>query len=126
VRRHRSIHEVDISDLEAALRSQECQRTYESPRDEIARLRKMDLEPHAFTVDISRELSTPDKVLIPERYIEMEPDSPLSPEEVQEKQRKVERIKTLIAKSRSNPYPPLPPGSHSSADTPPSASPDTL
>ncbi|XP_053562672.1 pleckstrin homology domain-containing family A member 6 isoform X1 [Bombina bombina] len=99
VRRHRSIHEVDISDLEAALRSQEPQHTYESPRDEIARLRKMDLEPQGFSVDISRELSTPDKVLIPERYIEMEPDSPLSPEEQQEKQRKVERIKTLIAKS---------------------------
>ncbi|KAM4699448.1 pleckstrin homology domain-containing family A member 6 isoform 2-T5 [Discoglossus pictus] len=99
VRRHRSIHEVDISDLEAALRSQEQQRSYESPREEIARLRKMDLEPQAYSVDINRELSTPDKVLIPERYIEMEPESPLSPEELQEKQRKVERIKTLIAKS---------------------------
>ncbi|XP_063811320.1 pleckstrin homology domain-containing family A member 6 isoform X8 [Pseudophryne corroboree] len=105
VRRHRSIHEVDISDLEAAIRSQETQRTYESPRDEIARLRKMELEPQAFSVDINRELntpdklSTPDKVLIPERYIDMEPESPLSPEELQEKQRKVERIKTLIAKS---------------------------
>uniref|UniRef100_A0A8C5LZI6 Pleckstrin homology domain containing A6 n=1 Tax=Leptobrachium leishanense TaxID=445787 RepID=A0A8C5LZI6_9ANUR len=99
VRRHRSIHEVDISDLEAALRSQEPQRNYESPREEIARLRKMDLEPQAFNVDINRELSTPDKVFIPERYIEMEPESPLSPEEQQEKQRKVERIKTLIAKS---------------------------
>ncbi|XP_063308454.1 pleckstrin homology domain-containing family A member 6 isoform X9 [Pelobates fuscus] len=99
VRRHRSIHEVEISDLEAALRSQEPQRNYESPREEIARLRKMDLEPQAFSLDISRELSTPDKVFIPERYIDMEPESPLSPEEQQEKQRKVERIKTLIAKS---------------------------
>ncbi|XP_075052169.1 pleckstrin homology domain-containing family A member 6 isoform X5 [Mixophyes fleayi] len=105
VRRHRSIHEVDISDLEAAIRSQEPQRSYESPRDEIARLRKMELEPQAFSVDINRELntpdklSTPDKVIIPERYIDMDPDSPLSPEELQEKQRKVERIKTLIAKS---------------------------
>ncbi|XP_053310325.1 pleckstrin homology domain-containing family A member 6 isoform X2 [Spea bombifrons] len=99
VRRHRSIHEVDISDLEAAVRSQESQRTYESPREEIARLRKMDMEPQAYNMDINRELSTPDKVLIPERYIEMEPESPLSPEEQQEKQRKVERIKSLIAKS---------------------------
>lgn len=99
VRRHRSIHEVDISDLEAAIRSQESQRAYESPREEIARLRKMELDPQGFDVDINRELSTPDKVLIPERYIDMEPESPLSPEELQEKQRKVERIKTLIAKS---------------------------
>ncbi|XP_073443255.1 pleckstrin homology domain-containing family A member 6 isoform X3 [Dendrobates tinctorius] len=99
VRRHRSIHEVDISDLEAAIRSQEPQRSYESPREEIARLRKMEVDPPGFDVDINRELSTPDKVLIPERYIDMEPVSPLSPEELQEKQRKVERIKTLIAKS---------------------------
>ncbi|XP_069801911.1 pleckstrin homology domain-containing family A member 6 isoform X8 [Dendropsophus ebraccatus] len=105
VRRHRSIHEVDISDLEAAIRSQESQRAYESPREEIARLRKMELDPQGYDMDITREintpdkLSTPDKVLIPERYIDMEPESPLSPEELQEKQRKVERIKTLIAKS---------------------------
>lgn len=46
------------------------------------------------------QLSTPDKVLIPERYIDLEPDTPLSPEELKEKQKKVERIKTLIAKSR--------------------------
>ncbi|XP_075709856.1 pleckstrin homology domain-containing family A member 6 isoform X9 [Rhinoderma darwinii] len=99
VRRHRSIHEVDISDLEAAIRSQESQRSYESPREEIARLRKMEVDPQGFDVDINRELSTPDKVLIPERYIDMDPEGPLSPEEQQEKQRKVERIKTLIAKS---------------------------
>ncbi|XP_031751412.1 pleckstrin homology domain-containing family A member 6 isoform X8 [Xenopus tropicalis] len=105
VRRHRSVHEVDISDLEAVLRSQEPQHTYESPQDEIARLRKMEVEPQSYSVDITRELpvpdklSTPEKVLIPERYIELEPEGPLSPEEMQEKRRKVERIKTLIAKS---------------------------
>uniref|UniRef100_A0A670JCZ8 Pleckstrin homology domain containing A6 n=1 Tax=Podarcis muralis TaxID=64176 RepID=A0A670JCZ8_PODMU len=99
VRRHRSIHEVDISDLEAALRSEDSGRMYETPREEIARLRKMELEPEHYNVDISKELSTPDKVLIPERYIELEPDTPLSPEEMKEKQKKVERIKTLIAKS---------------------------
>ncbi|XP_064029587.1 pleckstrin homology domain-containing family A member 6 isoform X3 [Pogoniulus pusillus] len=99
VRRHRSIHEVDISDLEAALRSEEPGRVYETPQEEIARLRKMELEPQHYDVDISKELSTPDKVLIPERYVELEPDTPLSPEEMKEKQKKVERIKTLIAKS---------------------------
>ncbi|XP_066479008.1 pleckstrin homology domain-containing family A member 6 isoform X2 [Tiliqua scincoides] len=99
VRRHRSIHEVDISDLEAALRFEDSGRMYETPREEIARLRKMELEPEHYDVDISKEISTPDKVLIPERYIELEPDMPLSPEEMKEKQKKVERIKTLIAKS---------------------------
>uniref|UniRef100_A0ABM5G6Z8 Pleckstrin homology domain-containing family A member 6 isoform X5 n=1 Tax=Pogona vitticeps TaxID=103695 RepID=A0ABM5G6Z8_9SAUR len=99
VHRHRSIHEVDISDLEAALRSEDSGKMYETPREEIARLRKMELEPEHYDVDISKELSTPDKVLIPERYIELEPDTPLSPEEMKEKQKKVERIKTLIAKS---------------------------
>ncbi|XP_057895648.1 pleckstrin homology domain-containing family A member 6 isoform X2 [Melospiza georgiana] len=99
VRRHRSIHEVDISDLEAALRSDEPGKVYETPQEEIARLRKMELEPQHYEVDINKELSTPDKVLIPERYVELEPESPLSPEEMKEKQKKVERIKTLIAKS---------------------------
>ncbi|XP_007166220.1 pleckstrin homology domain-containing family A member 6 isoform X3 [Balaenoptera acutorostrata] len=100
VRRHRSIHEVDICNLEAALRAEEPGgQAYETPREEIARLRKMELEPQHYDVDISKELSTPDKVLIPERYIDLEPDTPLSPEELKEKQRKVERIKTLIAKS---------------------------
>lgn len=46
------------------------------------------------------QLSAPDKVLIPERYLEIEPSTPLSPEEEREKQKKVERIKTLIAKSK--------------------------
>lgn len=127
VRRHRSIHEVDISNLEAALRAEEPGgQAYETPREEIARLRKMELEPQHYDVDINKEvsgvqgagrtealggtegemtvvppqLSTPDKVLIPERYIDLEPDTPLSPEELKEKQKKVERIKTLIAKSR--------------------------
>ncbi|KAM6114456.1 pleckstrin homology domain-containing family A member 6 [Phoenicopterus ruber ruber] len=99
VRRHRSIHEVDISDLEAALRSDDPGKVYETPQEEIARLRKMELEPQHYDVDINKELSTPDKVLIPERYVELEPDMPLSPEEMKEKQKKVERIKTLIAKS---------------------------
>ena len=46
------------------------------------------------------QLLAPDKVLIPERYLDVEEDAPLSPEEQREKQKKVERIKTLIAKSK--------------------------
>ncbi|XP_076403517.1 pleckstrin homology domain-containing family A member 6 isoform X32 [Peromyscus maniculatus bairdii] len=117
VRRHRSIHEVDISNLEAALRAEEPGgQAYETPREEIARLRKMELEPQHYHVDISKELSTPDKVLIPERYIDLEPDTPLSPEELKEKQRKVERIKTLIAKSSMQNVVPI--GEGDSVDVP--------
>lgn len=42
----------------------------------------------------------PDKVVIPERHLDVENSAPLSPEEQKEKQKKVERIKTLIAKSK--------------------------
>uniref|UniRef100_A0A8I6AKY1 Pleckstrin homology domain containing A6 n=1 Tax=Rattus norvegicus TaxID=10116 RepID=A0A8I6AKY1_RAT len=117
VRRHRSIHEVDISNLEAALRAEEPGgQAYETPREEIARLRKMELEPQHYDVDINKELSTPDKVLIPERYIDLEPVAPLSPEELKEKQKKVERIKTLIAKSSMQNVVPI--GEGDSVDVP--------
>ncbi|XP_030632423.1 pleckstrin homology domain-containing family A member 6 isoform X2 [Chanos chanos] len=95
VRRRMTAHEVDIKDLEAAVRGEGV----ESPREEIARLRRLQLEPDHYDLDINKELSTPDKVLIPERYVDIEPNTPLSPEEAREKQKKVERIKTLIAKS---------------------------
>ncbi|XP_067913522.1 pleckstrin homology domain-containing family A member 6 isoform X3 [Heterodontus francisci] len=95
----RKTTEVDISQLEAAVREDYAGKYHETPREEIARLRRMDLEPEHYSVDINKELSTPDKVFIPERYIEIEPELPLSPEELKEKQKKVERIKMLIAKS---------------------------
>ncbi|XP_066526524.1 pleckstrin homology domain-containing family A member 6 [Hoplias malabaricus] len=94
VRRRVTAHEVDIKDLEAAVRGQGV----ESPGEEIARLRRQ-VEPDHYDMDLGKELSTPDKVLIPERYLDIEPTTPLSPEEEREKQKKVERIKTLIAKS---------------------------
>uniref|UniRef100_A0A8B9LP58 Pleckstrin homology domain containing, family A member 6 n=1 Tax=Astyanax mexicanus TaxID=7994 RepID=A0A8B9LP58_ASTMX len=94
VRRRVTAHEVDIKDLEAAVRGEGV----ESPREEIARLRRQ-VEPDHYDLDLGKELSTPEKVLIPERYLEVEPSTPLSPEEEKEKQKKVERIKTLIAKS---------------------------
>ncbi|XP_069798129.1 pleckstrin homology domain-containing family A member 6 isoform X3 [Narcine bancroftii] len=95
----RKTTEIDISQLEAAVREDFTGKYPETPREEIARLRRMDLEPEHYSLDINKELSTPDKVFIPERYIEFEPELPLSPEEIKEKQKKVERIKTLIAKS---------------------------
>ncbi|KAG9339721.1 hypothetical protein JZ751_023368 [Albula glossodonta] len=95
VRRRLTAHEVDIKDLEAAVRGEGV----ESPREEIARLRRLQIEPEHYELDVKKELSVTEKVLIQERYVEEEPDTPLSPEEVLEKQKKVERIKTLIAKS---------------------------
>ncbi|XP_036414865.1 pleckstrin homology domain-containing family A member 6 isoform X7 [Colossoma macropomum] len=94
VRRRVTAHEVDIKDLEAAVRGEGV----ESPREEIARLRRQ-VEPDHYDLDIGKELSAPEKVLIPERFLDIEPSTPLSPEEEREKQKKVERIKTLIAKS---------------------------
>ncbi|KPP76150.1 pleckstrin-like domain-containing family A member 6-like, partial [Scleropages formosus] len=115
VRRRLTAHEVDIKDLEAAVRGEGV----ESPREEIARLRRLQVDPDHYNLDIGKQarlsssshwgntlsripsiLSAPDKVLIPERYLDIEPDTPLSPEEEREKQKKVERIKTLIAKSK--------------------------
>uniref|UniRef100_A0A8C8HV03 PH domain-containing protein n=1 Tax=Oncorhynchus tshawytscha TaxID=74940 RepID=A0A8C8HV03_ONCTS len=96
VKRRLTAHEVDIKDLEAAVRGEGV---LESPREEIARLRRLQMEPDHYDLDIGKELCAPDKVLIPERYLDVEPNTPLSPEEQKEKQKKVERIKTLIAKS---------------------------
>ncbi|XP_041802844.1 pleckstrin homology domain-containing family A member 6 isoform X3 [Chelmon rostratus] len=95
IRRRLTAHEIDIKDLEAAVRGQ----GQESPWEEITRLRRLQVEPEHYDLDISKELIAPDKVLIPERYLDVEDNAPLSPEEQKEKQKKVERIKTLIAKS---------------------------
>ncbi|XP_072236744.1 pleckstrin homology domain-containing family A member 7 isoform X5 [Leuresthes tenuis] len=60
---------------------------------------EVDLEPLDYDLDLNKELSKPQKVLIPERYVDPEPEEPLSPQEVEERHRKVERIKTILAKS---------------------------
>ncbi|XP_039988644.1 pleckstrin homology domain-containing family A member 5-like isoform X1 [Xiphias gladius] len=86
----------DIQELEASLRQQEVVREQETPAEEIARLKEACQADH-FNVD--RELSVPDKVLIPERYVESDPEEDLSPEQEADKQRKVDRIKALIAKN---------------------------
>lgn len=46
------------------------------------------------------QLSKPQKVPIPERYIESDPDEPASAEELEERSRRAKRIKNLLAKSR--------------------------
>uniref|UniRef100_A0A3B5B387 Pleckstrin homology domain containing A7 n=1 Tax=Stegastes partitus TaxID=144197 RepID=A0A3B5B387_9TELE len=63
------------------------------------RIREVDVEPLDYDLDISRELSKPKKVPIPERYIESDPEEPLSPEELEERSRRAERIKNLLTKS---------------------------
>ncbi|XP_042268727.1 pleckstrin homology domain-containing family A member 7-like isoform X4 [Thunnus maccoyii] len=62
-------------------------------------IREVDVEPLDYDLDISRELSKPQKVPIPERYVESDPEEPLSPEELEERSRRTERIKNLLAKS---------------------------
>uniref|UniRef100_A0A8C9YZI9 Pleckstrin homology domain containing A7 n=1 Tax=Sander lucioperca TaxID=283035 RepID=A0A8C9YZI9_SANLU len=52
-----------------------------------------------YDLDLNKELSKPQKVLIPERYVDSEPEEPLSPQEVEDRNRKVERIKSILAKS---------------------------
>ncbi|XP_044048575.1 pleckstrin homology domain-containing family A member 7-like isoform X2 [Siniperca chuatsi] len=63
------------------------------------RIREVDVEPLDYDLDISRELSKPQKVPIPERYIESDSEEPLSPEELEERSRRARRIKNLLAKS---------------------------
>ncbi|XP_045070782.1 pleckstrin homology domain-containing family A member 7 [Coregonus clupeaformis] len=61
--------------------------------------READLETLDYDLDLSRELAKPQKVLIPERYIDTEPEEPLSPQEVEARHRNMERIKNILAKS---------------------------
>ncbi|XP_029623577.1 pleckstrin homology domain-containing family A member 7 isoform X6 [Salmo trutta] len=61
--------------------------------------READLETLDYDLDLSRELAKPQKVLIPERYVDTEPEEPLSPQEVEARHRNMERIKNILAKS---------------------------
>ncbi|XP_068595055.1 pleckstrin homology domain-containing family A member 7-like [Brachionichthys hirsutus] len=64
-----------------------------------AGMREIDVEPLDYDLDISRELSKPQKVPIPERYVESDSEEPLSPEELEERSRRAERIKNILARS---------------------------
>ncbi|KAF3855015.1 hypothetical protein F7725_023070 [Dissostichus mawsoni] len=95
-RRREDVMSFDIEALEASMRQQELVQEQETPAEEIARLKEASQADH---LNMDRELSVPDKVLIPERYVESDPEEPLSPEQEADKQRKVDRIKALIAKN---------------------------
>ncbi|XP_064193036.1 pleckstrin homology domain-containing family A member 7-like isoform X7 [Anguilla rostrata] len=69
-------------------------------------MRELDLEPLDYDLDLSRELSKPEKVCIPERYLDLEPEEPLSEQEKEARHRKVERIKSILAKSSVQNIPP--------------------
>ncbi|XP_035498226.2 pleckstrin homology domain-containing family A member 5 isoform X10 [Scophthalmus maximus] len=96
MRRREEVMSFDFQELEASLRQQDVVRQQETPAEEIARLKEAS---HADHFNVDRELSVPDKVLIPERYIESDPEEALSPEQEADKQKKVDRIKALIAKN---------------------------
>ncbi|XP_076002932.1 pleckstrin homology domain-containing family A member 7-like isoform X2 [Genypterus blacodes] len=69
-------------------------------------VREVDVEPLDYDLDISRELAKPRKVPIPERYVESDPEDPLSPEELEERSRRTQRIKNMLAKSSVQNLPP--------------------
>ncbi|XP_029438951.1 pleckstrin homology domain-containing family A member 7 [Rhinatrema bivittatum] len=78
---------------------------------------ELDLEPLDYDLDINKELSKPDKVSIPERYIELDPEEPLSSEELEARYRKVEKIKNILARSSMHGMPPtVSPDEHSPMD----------
>uniref|UniRef100_A0A673D097 Pleckstrin homology domain containing, family A member 7b n=1 Tax=Sphaeramia orbicularis TaxID=375764 RepID=A0A673D097_9TELE len=83
--------DFDLQLLERAVQGEEAQG--------VRSVQEVDLEPLDYDLDLSKELSKPQKVLIPERYVDSEPEEPLSPQEVEERHRKVERIKSILAKS---------------------------
>ncbi|XP_029391671.1 pleckstrin homology domain-containing family A member 7 [Mus pahari] len=60
---------------------------------------ELDLEPQDYDLDISRELSKPEKVSIPERYVELDPEDPPSLEELQARYQKAEKIRNILARS---------------------------
>ncbi|XP_070482597.1 pleckstrin homology domain-containing family A member 7 isoform X27 [Equus przewalskii] len=60
---------------------------------------ELDLEPQDYDLDISRELSKPEKVSIPERYVELDPEEPPSLEELRARYRKAEKIRNILARS---------------------------
>ncbi|MGH0156380.1 UNVERIFIED_CONTAM: hypothetical protein FKN15_062500 [Acipenser sinensis] len=118
----------NIKELEASLQGDELERNHETPAQEIARLKgagqpgdcSVDKETVFYIVvnevDVTStrsfkflgvnvvilllfQLSTTEKVLIPERYIESDPEEVRSPEESADKQKKVDRIKSILAKN---------------------------
>ncbi|XP_054683142.1 pleckstrin homology domain-containing family A member 7 isoform X13 [Grus americana] len=90
--------EFDLQLLERAIRGEDKDENEWWKVQPVA-VTETDLEPQDYDLDISRELSKPEKVAIPERYVELEPEEPLSTEELAARQRKAEKIKNILTKS---------------------------
>ncbi|XP_033009487.1 pleckstrin homology domain-containing family A member 7 isoform X4 [Lacerta agilis] len=91
--------EFDLQLLERAVRPEHKEEN-NWLRVEPVLVTEADLEPQDYNLDINRELSKPEKVAIPERYVDLEPEEPLTPEELAARHRKAEKIKNILTKSR--------------------------
>ncbi|KAM7163520.1 pleckstrin homology domain-containing family A member 7 isoform 5-T5 [Macrochelys suwanniensis] len=107
--------EFDLQLLERAIRGEEKN---ENDWLKIQPVTEMDLEPQNYDLDINRELSKPEKVAIPERYVELDPEEPLSSEELAARHRKAEKIKNILTRSSSmhNLQPTVAQDKHNSVD----------
>ncbi|XP_026562290.1 pleckstrin homology domain-containing family A member 7 isoform X6 [Pseudonaja textilis] len=90
--------EFDLQLLERAMRTEQKIGDNWLKIDPVT-ITETDIEPEDYKLDISKELSKPDKVAIPERYIEMDPEDPLTPEELEARHRKAEKIKNILTRS---------------------------
>ncbi|XP_072194485.1 pleckstrin homology domain-containing family A member 7 isoform X2 [Excalfactoria chinensis] len=110
--------EFDLQLLERAIRGEDKDENEWLKVQPVAvAVTETDLEPQDYDLDISRELSKPEKVAIPERYVELEPEEPLSTEELAARQRKAEKIKNILTKSSMhNLQPTIAQDKHNSVD----------
>ncbi|XP_062832695.1 pleckstrin homology domain-containing family A member 7 isoform X7 [Anolis carolinensis] len=90
--------EFDLQLLERAMRTEQKEENNWVKIEPVS-VTEADLEPEDYKLDISRELSKPEKVAIPERYVELEPEEPLTPEELAARHRTAEKIKNILTKS---------------------------
>ncbi|GCB80721.1 hypothetical protein scyTo_0016360, partial [Scyliorhinus torazame] len=88
--------EFDLQLLEKAVKGE--QNNHQDGLIKSVPVVEADVEPLDYDLDLSKELSKPDMVLIPERYIEMEPEEPLTIEECEARRRKVQKIKNILSK----------------------------
>ncbi|XP_060694926.1 pleckstrin homology domain-containing family A member 7-like isoform X1 [Hemiscyllium ocellatum] len=89
--------EFDLQLLEKAVKGEHNNLQDGLIKQEVPAM-EADVEPLDYDLDLSKELSKPDMVLIPERYIELEPEEPLTNEEWEARRRKVQKIKNILSK----------------------------
>ncbi|CAI5763342.1 Hypothetical predicted protein [Podarcis lilfordi] len=107
--------EFDLQLLERAVRPEHKEEN-NWLRVEPVLVTEADLEPQDYNLDISRELSKPEKVAIPERYVELEPEEPLTPEELAARHRNAEKIKNILTRSSMHNLQPSAQDKHNSAN----------